>query len=92
MNLHIKKSVYDRLPQPLKPFAKRGYFALPGNETDQQLHSEFVSRFFTSESEYNDYVDEFDRGPATRLRNQGLEEYQKLTDKSGLVSRHCLFY
>jgi hypothetical protein len=95
MNLHIKKSVYDRLPQPLKPFAKRGYFALksfaerghfalPGNETDQQLHSEFVSRFFTSESEYNDYVDEFDRGPATRLRNQGLEEYQKLTDKGGL--------
>jgi predicted O-methyltransferase YrrM len=95
MRLPSKKAVYDQLPQPVKPVAKHGYyqiesllnrvyFILSDRKTDQELHSEFVSEFFSSNSEYDGYVEEFNKGSAAYLRNEGLKEYQELTDRSGL--------
>lgn len=84
MQLPSKKAVYDQLPQPVKPLAKRGYYILSDAKTDQERHSEFVSDFFSSKPEYNDYVNEFNQGPAAKFRSEGLEEYQKLTGKGGL--------
>lgn len=85
MQFPSKRTFYDRLPQPVKPLAKRGYFILSDTKTDQELHSEFVSDFFSSKSEYNDYISEFNQGSAAQLRREGLEEYQKLTGQSGLA-------
>lgn len=80
----IESRVYNRIPEPLKPRAKQLYYKLIHGQSDRELHSQFVDDFFDSRSEYERYVDEFERGPATQLRNEGLQRYQQLTGKDGL--------
>lgn len=80
----VKSVLYDRLPEPLKPLAKRGYYTLVTGRTGGALHSEFVAEFFGSRHEYERYVSEFERGRVERLRNDALAEYRKLTGRERL--------
>jgi hypothetical protein len=82
--MNLKSTVYNSLPEPIKPFAKRTYLKVTNQRTDDELHSEFVNHFFSSTDEYLDYVNEFNEGPAVELRNEALEDYQRLTGEEGV--------
>jgi hypothetical protein len=80
----IKSAIYNSLPEPVGSFAKHTYQRITQEKTDKAYHSEFVNHFFESEQEYHNYVTEFEQGPVVELRNEALEDYQKMTGKTGL--------
>lgn len=59
--------------------AVRGIQSAVRDGAGSGVRSEFVKAFFDSPGEYERYTEEFDRGPASTLRNEGLERYQQLT-------------
>jgi len=80
----MKKTVYNRLPEPLKPFVKHAYQQVFDPTVDADLHSKFVEDFFEGRSEYDGYIDEIENGSAVDLRNKALQEFQQLTGSENL--------
>lgn len=79
-------SVYERLPEPLKPVAKSAYRGIhPNRKTADEIEDAFVAAVFDSRAEFDRYVEEFEAGPASTLRNRALEEYAKLTGRENLT-------
>jgi predicted O-methyltransferase YrrM len=82
------------MPNTLQPIVKSIYIRAtdlfeyqyekmhPDKKTDQQLHSEFVSSLFDSRSEYQRYVNEFEKGPVAEIREEALHKYSKLTGEN----------
>lgn len=82
--MSLKSVIYNRLPERLKPVVRLGYYKFIGSKSDKQLHSEFVNDFFRSKTEYERYVDEFERGDVVNIRDEALEEYRQLTGKNSM--------
>jgi predicted O-methyltransferase YrrM len=87
MDMNIGSTIYERLPEPVKPLVERGYYRIVDRSAyeDLVLHSEFVDDFFHSRDEYERYVAEFENGPASDLRSEALREYERLTGERGLA-------
>jgi len=86
VSMSLKRSLYRKLPRPLKPIVERSYrqisaFSLVDEEA---LHAEFVDAVFASRAEYERYVTEFERGSAASLRNEALDEYRRLTGEDAM--------
>jgi hypothetical protein len=81
----FKSAIHARLPDRLKPVAKRVYFAAFGLSTDEELHSAFVADVFQSRAEYDRYAREFKAGQVVALRDEALQRYQQLTGRDGLA-------
>jgi hypothetical protein len=83
----LTKQTYENLNREKKKLnqaAKRTYRRLPHKKTDDELHSDFVDYFFNSQDEYLRYVNEFNEGESVELRNEGLENYHRLTGESDI--------
>jgi predicted O-methyltransferase YrrM len=80
----MRINVPDRSPLRIKSLVRGVYRSVTGRPTDEELHSEFVSRCFRSKEEYERYREEFANGPARRLREEALREYQRMTGKDSL--------
>lgn len=87
VDMNIGSTIYERLPESVKPLAERGYYRIADRSAyrDLVLHSEFVDDLFHSRDEYERYVAEFEQGPASDLRSEALREYERLTGESGLA-------
>lgn len=75
-------SVYHRLPSSLQPVAKRAYHRISGAPTDEELHEAFVADFFEF-GEYEQYVHEFENGPVSDIRRQGMDQFEEMTGRDG---------
>ncbi len=64
--------ILNRTPRRVRELVVRG------GSTGAEISAEFIQQFFSSRREYNQYAEEFDRGPAVGLRNQGIERYRQL--------------
>lgn len=82
--MKIKRTIYNKLPGPVKPFIKRGYHRVVNPSVDEDLHSEFVNHFYDSRREYNRFINEIEDSQAVELRDKALQEFQKLTGTGNL--------
>lgn len=85
-SMTLKRTIYDSLPDPVKPIARRGYQQITGQSQvpDNKLHSEFVENIFDSQDEYEEYITEFKQGSGVSLRNEAFEKYQQMTGREGM--------
>lgn len=76
--MRVRSRIDELLAIPMRYFSR-------SRATRAELRSEYLEFFFDSEDEYQQYVSEFDDGPATDLRDQALNDYQRLTGERGLA-------
>ena len=80
---HIPDSIYEGIRPAyhrIAAFFNTGYKSIhPKKRTNKQLHNRFVKDIFNSQSEYQKYVREFDKGPVAEIRDEALDKYQLLT-------------
>lgn len=61
----------------------------PNKRPYEQLQSELVDEMFDSQSEYQEYVKEFEEGPIAKIRDEALDKYSQLTGEDtdmGVIS------
>lgn len=86
----VKTRIYHALPDTLQPVAEYGYNAViggltsvylalhPEKKSDEQHHQQFVDQFFASKQEYRGFVQEFENGDAAEIRDDALEQFQRM--------------
>ena len=82
--MNIKSIIYNKSPEIIRPVINDIYYKLTNRQTDRQLNSKFIHNFFPSRSIYENYCAEFERGPIAQIKDEGFNEFQKLTGKNNL--------
>lgn len=89
--MRVKSTIYNRIPERFRPLVKSIYSDIidsydsnyerihPNKRPDDELHSEFVDKMFSSELEYQEYVREFEEGTIAEIQNKALDKYSQLT-------------
>lgn len=93
---YMIREVYDRLPEVLKPGAKRAYNWVAGSDSST-VQQEFINSFFTDMSDFDDYSTEFNRLVAD-IQSKRTDEFYNIVPDSqatfgglGVKRAHCLY-
>lgn len=79
MTFNMKYMIYGLLPDFMKPIAKNGYNKLTGGDSVKEIRSQFIDNQFSSRSEYDRYVDEFESGDIQDIWDEAMNKYRELT-------------
>jgi len=74
------REVYNKLPEAIKPVAKRSYKRVAGSDSST-VQQEFINLFFTDRSEFDDYSAEFERSVAD-IQSERMDEFYEIVPEN----------